>query len=242
MNRRLYEVIMAIMAIISIVLIVLSYGSVIDINSGYPALLNNTLLVIFAIDYFTRLYLAKDKKKFFKENIFDLLSIIPVSASFNFFRLARLSRLAVVFRLVRLVGLTGKLNRLLQISGLVYIIYISIAILIISAAMYSVSEHVSYDQSLWWAIATATTIGYGDISPHTPLGKFAAILLMIIGISFIGVLTSSLTNFFIRDHTNDRMETVLKKLNQLEQSNRDLQKEVHELLDRQKDQSNSKDK
>lgn len=230
------------MAIISIVLIVLSYGSVIDINSGYPALLNNTLLVIFAIDYFTRLYLAKDKKKFFKENIFDLLSIIPVSASFNFFRLARLSRLAVVFRLVRLVGLTGKLNRLLQISGLVYIIYISIAILIISAAMYSVSEHVSYDQSLWWAIATATTIGYGDISPHTPLGKFAAILLMIIGISFIGVLTSSLTNFFIRDHTNDRMETVLKKLNQLEQSNRDLQKEVHELLDRQKDQSNSKDK
>lgn len=242
MNRRLYEVIMAIMAIISIVLIVLSYGSVIDINSGYPALLNNTLLVIFAIDYFTRLYLAKDKKKFFKENIFDLLSIIPVSASFNFFRLARLSRLAVVFRLVRLVGLTGKLNRLLQISGLVYIIYISIAILIISAAMHSVSEHVSYDQSLWWAIATATTIGYGDISPHTPLGKFAAILLMIIGIGFIGVLTSSLTNFFIRDHTNDRMETVLKKLNQLEQSNRDLQKEVHELLDRQKDQSNSKDK
>lgn len=233
---------MAIMAIISIVLIVLSYGSVIDINSGYPALLNNTLLVIFAIDYFTRLYLAKDKKKFFKENIFDLLSIIPVSASFNFFRLARLSRLAVVFRLVRLVGLTGKLNRLLQISGLVYIIYISIAILIISAAMYSVSEHVSYDQSLWWAIATATTIGYGDISPHTPLGKFAAILLMIIGICFIGVLTSSLTNFFIRDHTNDRMETVLKKLNQLEQSNRDLQKEVHELLDRQKDQLNSKDK
>ena len=242
MNRRLYEVIMAIMAIISIVLIVLSYGSVIDINSGYPALLNNTLLVIFAIDYFTRLYLAKDKKKFFKENIFDLLSIIPVSASFNFFRLARLSRLAVVFRLVRLVGLTGKLNRLLQISGLVYIIYISIAILIISAAMYSVSEHVSYDQSLWWAIATATTIGYGDISPHTPLGKFAAILLMIIGIGFIRVLTSSLTNFFIRDHTNDRMETVLKKLNQLEQSNRDLQKEVHELLDRQKDQLNSKDK
>ena len=236
MNRRLYEVIMAIMAIISIVLIVLSYGSVIDINSGYPALLNNTLLVIFAIDYFTRLYLAKDKKKFFKENIFDLLSIIPVSASFNFFRLA------VVFRLVHLVGLTGKLNRLLQISGLVYIIYISIAILIISAAMYSVSEHVSYDQSLWWAIATATTIGYGDISPHTPLGKFAAILLMIIGIGFIGVLTSSLTNFFIRDHTNDRMETVLKKLNQLEQSNRDLQKEVHELLDRQKDQLNSKDK
>lgn len=93
----------------------------------------------------------------------------------------------MVFRLIRLVGLTGKLNRLLKINGLVYIIYTSLAILIIGAAMYSVSEHVSYGRSLWWAIATATTIGYGDISPHTVLGKFAAILLMIIGIGFVGV-------------------------------------------------------
>lgn len=242
MKRRIYEATMAIMAIISIVLIILSYSSVIDINSGYPALLNNTLLVIFTIDYFTRLYLAKDKKKFSKENIFDLLSIIPVSASFNLFRLARLSRLAIVFRLVRLAGLTGKLTRLLQTSGLVYIIYTSIAILIVSAAMYSVSEHVSFDDSLWWAIATATTIGYGDISPHTALGKFAAILLMIIGIGFVGVLTSSLTNFFIRDHTNDRTQTILDKLNELEKSNRELKREVQELLRRQDEQINSKNR
>lgn len=233
MKKRIYEATMAIMAIISIILIILSYSSVININSGYPALLNNTLLVIFTIDYFTRLYLSKDKKKFFKENVFDLLSIIPVSASFNIFRLARLGRLAIVFRLVRLVGFTGKLNRLLQTSGLVYIIYTSIAILIISAAMYSVSEHVSFDNSLWWAIATATTIGYGDISPHTALGKFAAILLMIIGIGFVGVLTSSLTNFFLRDHTNDRTQVILDKLNELEKSNRELKHEVQELLKRQ---------
>ena len=179
-KNKLYESSMAIMALISIILIILDYGSVINIDRGYPALLNNVLLGIFTIDYFSRLYLAKDKKRFFKENIFDLLSIIPASASFNLFRVARLGRLVMVFRLVRLVGLTGKLNRLLKINGLVYIIYTSLAILIISAAMYSVSEHVSYGRSLWWAIATATTIGYGDISPHTVLGKFAAILLMII--------------------------------------------------------------
>ena len=107
------------------------------------------MLGIFTIDYFSRLYLAKDKKRFFKENIFDLLSIIPASASFNLFRVARLGRLVMVFRQVRLVGLTGKLNRLLKINGLVYIIYTSLAILIISAAMYSVSEHVSYGRSLW---------------------------------------------------------------------------------------------
>lgn len=136
----------------------------------------------------------------------------------------------MVFRLVRLVGLTGKLNRLLKINGLVYIIYTSLAILIISASMYSVSEHVDYGKALWWAIATATTIGYGDISPHTVLGKSAAILLMIIGIGFVGVLTSSLTNFFIQDHTNDRMTTVLNKLDELEKANRELQDEVRYLL------------
>lgn len=221
---------MAVLAIISIILIVLSYGSVIDINHGYPELLNNAILIIFTIDYFARLFLAKDKKKFFKENIFDLLSIIPVSASFNLFRFARIGRLVVVFRLVRLIGLTGKLNRLLKINGLIYIIYTSIAILIVSASMYSISEHVPYGESLWWAIATATTIGYGDISPHTFLGKLAAILLMVIGIGFVGVLTSSLTNFFIQDHTNDRMATVLNKLSDLEKSNRELQAEVRKLL------------
>lgn len=221
---------MAVLAIISIILIVLSYGSVIDINHGYPELLNNAILIIFTIDYFARLFLAKDKKKFFKENIFDLLSIIPVSASFNLFRFARIGRLVVVFRLVRLIGLTGKLNRLLKINGLIYIIYTSIAILIVTASMYSISEHVPYGESLWWAIATATTIGYGDISPHTFLGKLAAILLMVIGIGFVGVLTSSLTNFFIQDHTNDRMATVLNKLSDLEKSNRELQAEVRKLL------------
>lgn len=221
---------MAVLAIISIILIVLSYGSVIDINHGYPELLNNAILIIFTIDYFARLFLAKDKKKFFKENIFDLLSIIPVSASFNLFRFARIGRLVVVFRLVRLIGLTGKLNRLLKINGLIYIIYTSIAILIVSASMYSISEHVPYGESLWWTIATATTIGYGDISPHTFLGKLAAILLMVIGIGFVGVLTSSLTNFFIQDHTNDRMATVLNKLSDLEKSNRELQAEVRKLL------------
>lgn len=229
-NQKIYEVFMAVLAIISIILIVLSYGSVIDINHGYPELLNNAILIIFTIDYFARLFLAKDKKKFFKKNIFDLLSIIPVSASFNLFRFARIGRLVVVFRLVRLIGLTGKLNRLLKINGLIYIIYTSIAILIVSASMYSISEHVPYGESLWWAIATATTIGYGDISPHTFLGKLAAILLMVIGIGFVGVLTSSLTNFFIQDHTNDRMATVLNKLSDLEKSNRELQAEVRKLL------------
>ncbi|MRN07621.1 ion transporter [Lactobacillus sp. 0.1XD8-4] len=229
MKKKIYEVIMVILAVISILLIILDYGSVININTGYPALLNNIILVVFTVDYFIRFSLAKDKKQFFKQNFFDLISIIPVNATFNLFRFARIVRFISVLRIFRLIGLTGKLNRLLQTNGLIYVMYTSVCILVVSASMYSISEHKSFGNSLWWAIATATTIGYGDISPHTFLGKLAAILLMVIGIGFVGVLTSSITNFFIQDHTSDRMEEVLEKLNKLEEANKELRAEIKKI-------------
>lgn len=100
--------------------------------------------------------------------------------------------------------------------------------------MYSVSEHVSYGRSLWWAIATATTIGYGDISPHTLIGKLAAIFLMIVGIGIVGVLTSSLTNLFMHDHADDRMQQIMDKLDQVEKTNRELAAEIRQLQSDQK--------
>lgn len=139
---------MAILALVSIFLIILDFGGVINLNTGYPEMLNNILLIIFTIDYCGRLALAKDKRKFFKNNLFDLLSIIPVSPAFNIFRLGRLIRFFQIFRLLRLIGLTGKLNRLLHTNGLIYIIYTSICILVIAASMYSISEHVPYGRSL----------------------------------------------------------------------------------------------
>lgn len=100
--------------------------------------------------------------------------------------------------------------------------------------MYSVSEHVSYGRSLWWDIATATTIGYGDISPHTLIGKLAAIFLMIVGIGIVGVLTSSLTNLFMHDHADDRMQQIMDKLDQVEKTNRELAAEIRQLQSGQK--------
>lgn len=229
MKKKIYEIIMVILAVISILLIILDYGSVININTGYPALLNNIILVVFTVDYFIRFSLTKDKKQFFKQNFFDLISIIPVNVTFNLFRFARIVRFISVLRIFRLIGLTGKLNRLLQTNGLIYVMYTSVCILVVSASMYSISEHKSFGNSLWWAIATATTIGYGDISLHTFLGKLAAILLMVIGIGFVGVLTSSITNFFIQDHTSDRMAEVLEKLNKLEEANKELRAEIKKI-------------
>lgn len=70
---------MALLAVISILLIAFDFAHELNIDDEPFRSVNNAILIIFTIDYFTRLYLAKDKKKFFKKNIFDLLSIIPVS-------------------------------------------------------------------------------------------------------------------------------------------------------------------
>lgn len=212
----LYEWLMSVMAIISILMIILDYADVININHAPYKVIDNLTWCLFTLDYFTRLLIAKNKKTFFQKNFFDLLSIIPVVGFFQFFRISRLVRLIRVLRIVRLVGLTGRLKVFIKTNGLVYYLYVSVAVLLISAFLYSISEKVNFPNALWWAITTATTVGYGDISPTTPTGRLAAVLIMILGIGFVGLLTSSITNFFSNQVSNDLQDELqtLRKENQ----------------------------
>lgn len=219
---------MALLAIISIVLIVLDYAHEINIISPPYSIIDNSILIVFAIDYFVRLFYAKDKKRFFKENIFDLLSIIPVNNLFYVFRMARIGRafrLLKLLRIFRLVGLTGRLHKFLKTNGLIYYLYISLTVIFIASSLYCISEKVSFGTALWWSITTATTVGYGDVSPTTGLGKAAAVLLMFLGIGFIGMLTSSLTNFFDTSTDND----LEKELAELKQQNQELEDHLSRL-------------
>lgn len=228
---------MAILAVISIILVILDYASVINLNAGVWMWIDNGILVIFAIDYFCRLSIAKNKWSFFKNNIFDLLSIIPVNGVFALFRLARLGRVARIARLLRvlrLVGLTGRLRKILYTNGLIYLLYTSLSLLIIGAITYSMTEHVSLAQSFWWAIATATTVGYGDISPHTFVGKIVALVLMLVGIGVIGMLTSSITTYFVREDNqttdkDDQLAKIMQKLDDIEKQNQELKEEISKL-------------
>lgn len=221
-----YELAMAFLSIISIVLIVLDYAKGIDITVYPYNLLDNSILSIFTLDYFIRLIISKNKRTFFINNIWDLLSIIPVNQIFYFFRATRvfrILRLLKLLRLVRLVGLTGRLRKFINTNGLIYYIYISIVVLIIGASMYSISEKVDFVTALWWSITTATTVGYGDISPTTTIGKLAAIMVMIIGIGFVGMLTSSISSFFTTDEV-DLKEELAKLHKENKQLNEKLDK------------------
>lgn len=221
-----YELAMAFLSVISIVLIVLDYAKSIDITVYPYNLLDNSILSIFTLDYFIRLIFSKNKRAFFINNIWDLLSIIPINQIFYFFRATRvfrILRLLKLLRLVRLVGLTGRLRKFINTNGLIYYIYISIVVLIIGASMYSISEKVDFVTALWWSITTATTVGYGDISPTTTIGKLAAIMVMIIGIGFVGMLTSSISSFFTTDEV-DLKEELAKLHKENKQLNEKLDK------------------
>lgn len=256
LKKNFYKWFKATLAIVSIVLIVLDFAAIIDINGTNSKWfwLNNIILIILAIDYFYRLYLAKDRRAFFRNNIFELVAIIPVEIAFNWMKFAQLGDIGLYFRLLRLIrlaGLVGMLKDILHTHGILYVIYFSIAFLMLGSVAISITEHVSLDQAFWWAITTASTVGYGDISRHTIspqslLGKLVILAMILIGVGVMGIVTSSLTAYLMRRNEGKvsikdkdaELTLILDKLDRLEQQNKllaqqtqNLQEQIQELKD-----------
>lgn len=105
--------------------------------------------------------------------------------------------------------------------------------MLIAATLYSIAENVPWGEALWWAIVTSTTVGYGDISPHTIIGKISAILLMFVGVGFIGILTSTITAYFNSDEKDedqeDQFKIVYKKLLDIENQNKKLEIKIDKI-------------
>ena len=211
-----YDTTIIILALISVVLVLLGFAEILDLDNPPYNIIDLLLWGVFVVDYGWRFFLSKGKWRFILENIFDLLAILPLNAIFTvfrlsrIFRLARLTKLLKLTRLLRIVGLTGKLekkvSKLLRTNGLSYILYVNIFIVLVGSSILSVVEEKSFSDSLWWALVTVTTVGYGDIVPTSIFGKWLAVLLMLVGIGTIGMLTSALTNFFVKDNPDKQIK------------------------------------
>ena len=211
-----YDTTIIILALISVVLVLLGFAEMIDLDNPPYNIIDLLLWGVFVVDYGWRFFLSKGKWRFIIENIFDLLAILPLNAIFTvfrlgrIFRLARLTKLLKLTRLLRIVGLTGKLEKkigkLLRTNGLLYIFYLNSFIVLVGSSILSVVEEKSFSDSLWWALVTVTTVGYGDIVPNSIFGKWLAVLLMLVGIGTIGMLTSALTNFFVKENPDEQIK------------------------------------
>ncbi len=211
-----YDTTIILLALISVILVLLGFAEMVDLDNPPYSVIDLVIWGVFVVDYGWRFFLSKGKWRFIIENIFDLLAILPLNAIFTvfrlgrIFRLARLTKLLKLTRLLRIVGLTGKLEKkvgkLLRTNGLLYIFYLNSFIVLVGSSILSVVEEKSFSESLWWALVTVTTVGYGDIIPTSIFGKWLAVLLMLVGIGTIGMLTSALTNFFVKDNPDEQIK------------------------------------
>lgn len=196
--------------------------AVLDFTTGLTdaqRLADNIIYAIFVFDYTVRFLIADDKKKFFKEDVFDLIAIIPFNSIFRAFRILKFSKLLRFAKLLRIGSVSSRLlvkaRKFLNTNGFKYVLILSGAMILLATFGMMYFEQMGFADALWWSFVTATTVGYGDLSPSTTAGRIIASLLMLVGIGLIGSLTSSITSFFLqsddekKEFSSDKVEMVL---------------------------------
>jgi voltage-gated potassium channel len=168
------------------------------------------LTIFFTIEYIVRIIISPAKRKYVFSffGIIDLLSILPAYLSLVFtgmhslmiLRSFRLLRVFRVFKLARFIGEASHLSQALRASRhkiIVFVVTVGIIVVIMGTVMYliegSANGFTSIPRSIYWAIVTLTTVGYGDIAPQTVLGQTLASMLMIMGYGIIAVPTGIVT-------------------------------------------------
>lgn len=181
--------------------------------------------LLFTIEYAARIYCSPHPSRYAKSfyGIVDICSIIPTYLSLflggaQYFLIIRLLRVLRLFRILKLFRYTGEANVLVRSMWqsrrkiLLFLATVLVIATIFGAFMFLIegpeNGFTSIPESVYWAVVTITTVGYGDISPHTPLGKVIASLVMVLGYSIIavptGILTAELANEMRIDRSNKK--------------------------------------
>ena len=196
------------------------------------SLIDWLIWAIFLVDYAFGITVVKSRKTYARRNWLGLAVII-----FSFPMLPdllasiRLVRLARIARLIRVLAVTGRGLRAMRSSlagqSLIYVAALTTLLTFSAAALMSVIEPETvrgdFGSSLWWAVVTVTTVGYGDIAPVSPTGRALAAVLMLSGLGLLSTLAGSISAYFVGSDADreimaiherlERMERMLEQLN-----------------------------
>jgi len=167
--------------------------------------------IIFTIEYLLRIYLVKNPWKYIFSfyGLVDLLSILPSFVGIIFvdshsLRVIRILRLLRIFRVLKLFSflkeaqIVGAALKASRQKIIVFLFSVLAIVTVLGTIMYIIESpedgFTSIPRSIYWAIVTLTTVGYGDIYPHTVLGQTLASIVMILGYAIIAVPTGIVTS------------------------------------------------
>ncbi len=210
-SGKLFDVLLIISIICSVLIVMcdsvaswqVSYGKMFFIAEW-------AFTILFSIEYLLRLSCIgrplKYSTSFF--GIVDLLAILPsylalVLPASKYFLVIRVLRILRVFRVLKLVQYLKEAELLIEALRssmrkiMVFLFAVAILVIMCGSLMYVVEGEVngftSIPRSIYWAIVTLTTVGYGDISPKTDLGQMLASVIMVVGYGIIAVPTGIVT-------------------------------------------------
>jgi voltage-gated potassium channel len=206
-----FDVILIVSILLSVTAVMLdSVGSV---NKSHGSLLYSVewfFTILFTVEYILRLACVGTPMKYATSffGIIDLLAVIPTYLSLvipgsQYLIVIRVLRVLRIFRVLKLVQYIREANLLMKALRassrkiIVFLFTVLTLVIIFGSLMYLIegteNGFTSIPQSVYWAIVTLTTVGYGDISPQTGIGQALAALIMIIGYSIIAVPTGIIT-------------------------------------------------
>ena len=216
---KLFDVVLLWTIVFSILLVFIeSMQGVHIIAKRVFTILEYVFTFFFTLEYLCRLYCSPTPKKYALSffGIIDLLSTLPLYIGWIFgpvryLMVVRTFRLIRVFRVFKLFSFLEEgdlLMRSLMLSSrkiMVFFLFVVILVISLGTIMYMVEGNVENTQfkdiptSIYWAVVTMTTVGYGDIAPITPVGRFLSAIVMMLGYTIMAVPTGIVSAQFIYD-------------------------------------------
>jgi voltage-gated potassium channel len=149
---------------------------------------------VFLLDYFVCLALAPNRWRWFYTHLFDLaIVVLPM------LRPLRLLRLVTILAILqRSAGTAFRGRVMVYVAGAGTLLVFTAALAALDAERGAPHAHIeTFPQAVWWAFETISTVGYGDYTPVTQVGRLVAVGLMIGGIATLGIVTATLASWIV---------------------------------------------
>ena len=246
----IYNILNLLIAIDIIGLIYVLTGAASQAFESYFLWYDLMVCIILISEFIIKFRMSSGSKKLFlKNNWIDLFASIPFDLILGtFFSSLRIIRFVRLLKMIRIASLLKKDFRILSIfvksRSLDKILsYILITIILFSLVLFFADPKMNLFDSIWFVLATVTTVGYGDVTPKTFYSRVIALALVIFGVFVFSTITGAVSSYFTEKVLNINDETievkiekiidekVVKELRDIRKENEELKEEIKELND-----------